>query len=65
MAVIAHEMHELNSLRRLFEEAGGQMRAGRLANLIREGVPGNLHDQAWDVADQLVTQMRAKHGEAP
>jgi hypothetical protein len=58
VAVMGHEMHELNSLRRLFEEAGGQMTAGRLHNLIREGVPGNLHDQAWDVADELVGKMR-------
>lgn len=58
VAVMGHEMHELNSLRRLFEESGGQMTAGRLHNLIREGVPGNLHDQAWDVADELVSKMR-------
>jgi hypothetical protein len=60
VAVIGHEMHELNGLRRLFEEAGGQIRRVRLARLIREGEPGNLHDQAWDVADQWVAKLRAK-----
>jgi Domain of unknown function (DUF4157) len=58
VAVMGHEMHELNSLRELFEKAGGRMRARRLHDLIREGVPGNLHDQAWDVADDLVSRMR-------
>jgi hypothetical protein len=60
VAVIGHEMYELNGLRRLFDEAGGQMRAGRLSNLVREGIHGNLHDQAWDVADELVAKLRAK-----
>jgi hypothetical protein len=58
VAVIAHEMHELNALRALFEERGGSIPAGELRNLIVAGRPGNLHDHAWDVADQLVAQMR-------
>jgi hypothetical protein len=58
VAVMGHEMYELNSLRQLFEDAGGQMKAGRLRELIREGVHGNLHDRAWDEADRLVSKMR-------
>ena len=58
VAIMGHEMHELNALRRLFEESGGVMRAGRLRSLIRPGIPNNLHDQAWDVADVLVRRMQ-------
>ena len=58
VAVIGHEMHELNALRKLFEEGGGQMRADDLYRAIAAGRPGNLHDQAWDVADALVKAMR-------
>lgn len=58
VAVIAHEMHELNSLRRIMDESGGAIRAERLHNLISPGIKGNLHDQAWDVADEMVAKMR-------
>ena len=60
VAVISHELYELNALRHLFAASGGQMRAERLRDLIHVGIPRNLHDQAWDVADQLVERMRAK-----
>jgi len=51
-------MHELNELRRIFEESGGAMTLQRLHNLINPGIAQNLHDQAWDVADRLVATMR-------
>ncbi len=57
VAVFAHEMHELNELRRLFEERE-TMSGAALHELIRVGVHGNLHDRAWDVADDLVRAMR-------
>jgi hypothetical protein len=60
VAVIGHEMHELNSLRAIFEERGGSIPARELRNLIVPGRPGNLHDHAWDTADQLVKQMRTQ-----
>ncbi|WP_437597398.1 SpvB/TcaC N-terminal domain-containing protein [Sorangium sp. So ce590] len=61
VAVLAHEMHELNSLRSLFEEAAdGRISAQRLGQLINPGIKGNLHDQAWDVADKTVQAMRQK-----
>lgn len=65
VAVIAHEMHELNNLRRLFEESGGAMSGERFARLVNRGIKGNLHDHAWDVADELVRQMRAADGVTP
>lgn len=60
VAVLGHEMHELNGLRCLFEEKGGAMTYRQLHYLISPGVKGNLHDQAWDVADQLVSAMCKK-----
>jgi hypothetical protein len=57
VAVFAHEMHEINSLRRLFEE-GGSMTGGQLGRLINQGIKGNLHDQAWDAADAAVRRLR-------
>jgi hypothetical protein len=51
-------MHELNELRRIFEESGGALSTRKLYNLINPGIPRNLHDQAWDVADRLVLAMR-------
>jgi hypothetical protein len=58
VAVLSHEMHELNELRRIFEESGGAISMQRLHNLINPGIVKNLHDQAWDVADKLVLAMR-------
>ncbi|MCA1706195.1 MAG: hypothetical protein LC808_24185 [Actinobacteria bacterium] len=61
VAVIAHEMHELNALRELFEANGGQLRVDVLHRAITPGHTGNLHFQAWDVADELVLKMRKGH----
>jgi hypothetical protein len=58
VAVIGHEMHELNSLRMMFERRGGSIPARELRNLVVAGRPGNLHDHAWDAADRLVETMR-------
>jgi hypothetical protein len=58
VAVLAHEMHELHGLRELFSARSGVMSFRRLWDLIRPGVPGNLHDQAWEVADRFVARMR-------
>jgi hypothetical protein len=61
VAHIAHEMHEVNALRTIFSERGA-MRARELNELIaarsKGGFSGNLHEQAWDIADQLVFKMR-------
>lgn len=57
VAVLAHEMYELERLRPLLrrgisiEEFGGHTTPGN---------PGNLHDQAWDLADVLVDRMRGE-----
>jgi hypothetical protein len=57
VAVMAHEMHELNSLRKLFAERE-TLPVEELGRLITPGHKGNLHDQAWDVADAVVARMR-------
>jgi hypothetical protein len=58
VAVFAHEMYELNALRELFGASGNCMTSVRLYELVSWGRVGNLHDQAWDVADELVAAMR-------
>jgi len=58
VAHIAHEMYELNSLRQIFEEEDGKILARDLYRLITSGIAGNLHDKAWDIADELVRAMR-------
>ena len=58
MAVLSHEMHELNTLRRLFVERGGSMLGRDLDRLIN-GRYGTLHLEAWRVAEDLVKRMRA------
>ncbi|MBL8622229.1 MAG: hypothetical protein JNK64_13030 [Myxococcales bacterium] len=63
VALLAHEMHELNNLRRIFEESGGSMTLKRLHDLVSPGIKGNLHDQAWDVADAAVAKMRKDRGQ--
>jgi hypothetical protein len=58
VAILGHEMHELNGLRSIMDQRG-QISGAELRRLIMEGNPGNLHDQAWDVADDLVARMRS------
>jgi hypothetical protein len=58
VAVIGHEMHELNELRKLFAASDGRLRADQLHRAITPGYTGNLHFQAWDIADELVLKMR-------
>jgi hypothetical protein len=57
VAVMAHEMHELNGLRKIFEQRE-TLPAEELGRLINPGHKGNLHDQAWNVADHVVARMR-------
>ncbi len=61
VAIVSHEMHELNGLRAIFAERD-TITAEELFRLINPGRKGNLHDQAWDVADDLVRAMRGRGG---
>lgn len=56
VAVIAHEMHELGFLRQDLQ--GGGIMIDDLVLHTEPGRPGNVHCQAWDVADELVNRMR-------
>jgi len=58
LAVLAHELFEVQALRELFAASAGIMTATRLYGLVERGIVGNLHDQAWELADQLVDAMR-------
>jgi hypothetical protein len=56
VAVMAHEVFELEMLRPILEE-GATMIEDFIAHT-QPGNPGNLHDKAWDRADALVERMR-------
>lgn len=56
VAAFAHEMYEIEQLRPLLRR--GTTTIEELINLTCPGNPGNLHDEAWEVADKLVERMR-------
>jgi hypothetical protein len=65
VTALAHEMHEINTLRRLFEESGGAMPAERSFFLIdknarqRNGtIGGILHLEAQEIERALLAIMR-------
>lgn len=56
VAVIGHEMFELEAMRKAFAEKGAP-----IEHWLAEAHPdneGNFHWQAWDYADELVARMR-------
>ncbi|WP_437485670.1 hypothetical protein WME75_01520 [Sorangium sp. So ce1014] len=57
VAVFAHETYEIEGLRKLFEHREA-IPGAEIIRLIRTGIRGNLHDQAWDYADLLVAALR-------
>ena len=56
VAVFAHEMYELEQLRSLLQH--GKTTIDEFIGLTCSGNPGNLHDEAWEFADNLVERMR-------
>lgn len=58
VAIFTHELHELNRLRQMFTANSGVMSAENLYRLVEEGFKNNLHDEAWDLANQAVLRMR-------
>ena len=56
VGVIAHEVFELEMLRPMLKQ-GATMIEDFIAHT-RPGNPGNLHDKAWDLADEMVQRMR-------
>jgi hypothetical protein len=56
VAVLSHEMHEILTLRPHLES--GELSIDDYISHTEPGSPGNLHDEAWDVADRLVEMMR-------
>jgi hypothetical protein len=56
VAVLAHEMYELEAMRRELEKVGIPIED--FIERTRPGNPGNLHDRAWEIADAAVERMR-------
>lgn len=56
VAVFGHEMYELEALRSILKE--GKTAVEQFVAHTRADNPGNLHDKAWDYADNLVERMR-------
>jgi hypothetical protein len=56
-AVLGHETYEIEALRPVFQQNGGALTANNYSNLVRPGVPNNIHWQAVDFGDQLVRDM--------
>ena len=63
VAVIAHEMHELNGIRAAFGAQGElTMTVAQFVRKVKPGHGVNLHDEAWSIADKIVQDMRAARG---
>ena len=56
----AHELYEIQGIKKAMADAGGFMNARYFHELIREGKRGNLHDLAWDEANRVVEEMRRR-----
>lgn len=56
VAVFGHEMYELTKLRAILKL--GRINIEQCIDQTRPDNPGNLHDEAWDYADELVLRMR-------
>jgi len=59
VAVVAHEVFELEELRRMFRGQSQQMRGDDYLGHVKPGEHGNLHGKAWEVADEAVRKMRS------
>jgi len=53
VAVLSHEMFELNKLEVYFAKYGGVRTGEQLAGMVNRGVVGNFHSAAWDFADRM------------
>ncbi len=56
VAVLANEVYEIEQLRGILNE--GKTTIEAFIGLTCPGNPGNLHDEAWVVADRVVERMR-------
>jgi hypothetical protein len=60
VAVLGHEMYEIDALRQIFASSPAAMQYMDVARLIDAKLGGTIHQQAWDYADNLVLDMRAQ-----
>lgn len=58
IATFAHEAHEIRLLEQAFfaDKAMGRLPRGQVWDLIRDGLGGNLHDQAWNYARRMLAE---------
>ncbi len=56
VGIFAHEMHEVNALYEILQY-GDSISLERLGGLVNDP-HGLLHQQAWDISDKKITQMR-------
>jgi hypothetical protein len=63
--VFAHEIHEIEALRRCFEQAGGGLTLRKIVDLIDPEHDGVLHAEAVRYADNLVSDFRRERGLEP
>lgn len=61
VSTLGHEMHEINAILKMFDQRD-HIPISEIAREINTqqfgGRPNNLHEQAWDVSDQLIKTMR-------
>jgi hypothetical protein len=55
--VLAHEMHEINAIRGMFEHRE-RIPGAELIKLTEVGRRGNLHDEAWEAGAKVVRRLR-------
>jgi hypothetical protein len=58
VAVLTHEMYELNGIHGMIRKGGMTIEDFGLHT--SPGLKGNLHDRAWDLADEAVLRMRGQ-----
>jgi hypothetical protein len=61
ISTLGHEMHEVNAILKMFDQRD-RIPISEIAREINTrqfgGRPDNLHEQAWDVSDELIKAMR-------
>ena len=56
----AHEVSEIESLRRRLADAGGRMSVEEFRDLVSPGDEGNPHGKAWDDSNALIRTKRER-----
>jgi len=60
LAVMVHELYELEMFRGLFEENGGSLLYDTFKDEAMDGIPYNFHWNAWEIADDFIRKLRGQ-----